>query len=139
MTCILTDTNVLLDVLLDRKPHAGASAAVRAAVESRRVLGMLPAHAVTTIHYLIRKEHGSAQARRATGALLRVFGVAAADREVLREALDLDWSDYEDAVTAVAARRSGCDVIVTRNPRDFRGSPVRVLTPEAALPLLAGR
>ncbi len=135
MKRILFDTNIVLDVLLDRKPWAETSAAVWAIAETGRCEGMLAAHAVTTIHYLLRKENGNAGAKRVISALLGIFRVASVDGTVLDEALQLPLSDFEDAVTAVAARLAGCDYIVTRDPKGFRGSLVRPLTPEAALPL----
>jgi predicted nucleic acid-binding protein len=135
MKRILFDVNVVLDVLLDRKPHAEASAAVWAAVETGMAEGLLAAHAVTTIHYLVRKETGAAKARGIVSAILRVFGIAAVNSAVIQEALQLSCSDFEDAVTAAAARLAGCDFVVTRDPKGFRGSPVRPLTPEAAMPL----
>jgi hypothetical protein len=97
---------------------------------------MLAAHAVTTIHYLVRKERGSVKATRIVAAILRVFGVAAVDAAVIQEALQLPFPDFEDAVTAAAARLAGCECIVTRDPKGFRGSPVRSFTPEAVSPLL---
>jgi predicted nucleic acid-binding protein len=136
MKRLLFDTNVVLDVLLDRQPHAGASAAAWTAVETGVSEGMLAAHAVTTIHYLARKEKGNAKARRIVSAILRVFAVAAVDGAVIQDALQLPFADFEDAVTAAAARFAGCDCIVTRDPKGFRGSPVRPLTPEAVMPLL---
>jgi predicted nucleic acid-binding protein len=135
MKRILFDVNVVLDVLLDRQPYAEASAAAWAAVESGVAEGLLAAHAVTTIHYLVRKETGNIKARRIISAILRVFGVATVDGAVLQEALQLPLSDFEDAVTAAAARLAGCECIVTRDPKGFRGSPVRPLTPEAVAPL----
>ena len=136
MKRILFDTNVVLDVLLDRQPYVEASAAAWAAVETGISEGMMAAHAVTTIHYLVRKEMGIAKARRIISAILRVFGVAAVDGVVVQEALQLPLSDFEDAVTAAAARLAGCECIVTRDPKGFRGSPIRSLTPEAVIPLL---
>jgi predicted nucleic acid-binding protein len=103
MRRLLFDVNVILDVLLDRAPHAEASASVWAAAEAGEVEGLLAAHAVTTIHYLIRRETGAAKAGRTMSSLLRVFGVAAVDRAVIGEALGLGFSDFEDAVTAAAA------------------------------------
>ena len=98
--------------------------------------GLLAAHAVTTIHYLVRKEMDATKARRIISAILRVFGVAAVDGAVIQEALQLSCSDFENAVTAAAARLAGCECIVTRDPRGFRGSPVRSVTPEMVTPLL---
>jgi len=136
MSKVLFDINVVLDVLLDRKPHVEASAAAWAATETGSCEGLLAGHAVTTIHYLIRKEMDGAKTRRIISAILRVFHVAAIDSAVIQEALQLSLSDFEDAVTAAASRLAGCDYIVTRDPKGFRGSPVRALTPEAVTPLL---
>jgi predicted nucleic acid-binding protein len=139
MTQALVDTNVVLDVLLDRQPHVAGSAAVWAAIETGSSKGFLAAHAITTIHYLVRKEHGLARARRTISAILQVFDVATVDGAVLQEALRFALADFEDSVTAAAAQLAGCDFIVTRDPKGFRGSPIRPLTPEAFLPLLERR
>lgn len=132
---ILFDTNVVLDVLLDRQPHAQASAAAWAAAEGGRCTGVLAAHAVTTIHYLVRKELGETEARRVLSSILGVFEVAPIDGLVIQEALRLAAPDFEDAVTAAGARAAGCDWIITRDVKGFAGSPVRVLLPEAMLAL----
>jgi predicted nucleic acid-binding protein len=137
MKKILFDTNVILDVLMDRKPWSDASARVWASVEGGAAEGLLAAHAVTTIHYLLRKELGNVKANRIVSSILRVFGVAAVNAPVLQEALQLPFSDFEDAVTAAAARSAGCECIVTRDPKGFRRSHVRPLSPEAVTLLLA--
>lgn len=136
MMRVLFDTNVVLDVLLNRQPHVEASAAAWEAVENGDSEGLLAAHAVTTIHYLVRKEMGTARTKRLISAILGVFGVAAVDNAVIQAALQLPLADFEDAVAAAAASQAGCAFIVTRDPKGFRGSPVRFLTPEALLPLL---
>ena len=136
MKRVLFDVKVVLDVLLDRKSHAEASAAVWAAVETGLAQGLVAAHAVTTIHYLVRKESGIALAKRTVVAMLSVFEVAAVDGKAIQKALQLECPDFEDAVTAAAAELADCDYIVTRDARGFRGSRIRCLTPEAAMPLL---
>ncbi|MDP2319633.1 MAG: hypothetical protein Q8O42_09885 [Acidobacteriota bacterium] len=55
----------------------------------------------------------------------------------ISNALSLNWTDFEDAITAAAAKRAKCEALVTRNPGDFKGSAVRVLTPSEALAWLA--
>ena len=136
MTRVLLDINVVLDVLLDRKSHFEASAAVWIRAETGGAEGLLSAHAVTTIYYLIHKELGSARAKRLISEMLKVFGIAPVDGTVIQEALLLPLSDFEDAVTSAAARHAGCHYIITRDPKGFRGSTVRCLTPEAVMPLL---
>ena len=137
MKRLLLDVNVVLDVLLDREPHADSAAELWSAVEDGRAEGLLSAHAVTTIHYLNERSVGRRMARETTDGLLSVFEVAAVDERVLAAALGLGWKDFEDAVTATAARRAKCDVLVTRNPRDFKRSPVRVMAPREAVAWIA--
>jgi len=139
MKRVLIDTNVVLDVLLERKPYLAASAAVWDAVESGGAEGYLAAHAITTIHYLAQKQLGTRRAKRVIASLLQVFRVAAVDGDVLRDALQYETQDFEDAVSAAAAQATGCEAIVTRDPKGFRASGLPVLTPEAAAPLLAAR
>lgn len=133
---LLLDVNVLLDALLDRKPHSAASGAVWNSVERRKCDAVLGAHSITTIHYLISKESGAVKAKQTIGLLLSVFGIAPVNEKTIREALRLDWPDFEDAVTAATAASAGCDAIVTRDPKGFSLSPIRVLTPESAAALL---
>ena len=133
MKRVLFDVNLVLDVLLDRTPFAETSSAVWEAVERGEVEGLLSAHAVTTLHYLNAKAVGVRMATETTEALLTVFDVAPIDEAVLRAALALEWPDFENAVTAAGARRAKCDAVVTRNPRDFKGAAVRVLTPAEAV------
>lgn len=107
MKWVLVDINVVLDVLLDRSPHVKASAAVWVAAEMKRVEGLLAAHGVTTIHYLVGRELGPAKTRRTIDVLLRVFGVASVTPAVSKEAVGLQMADFEDAVAAAAARSRG--------------------------------
>ena len=133
MKRVLLDVNVVLDVLLNRLPFADTSSEVWAVIERGEAEGLLSAHAVTTLHYLNAKAVGGRMARETTDALLSVFAVAGVDDAVLNTALALNWADFEDAVTAAAAKRAKCEALVTRNPTDFKGSAVRVLTPSEAL------
>ena len=137
MKRLLLDVNLILDVLLDRKPHADDASAVWEAVETGRATGYLSAHAVTTVHYLNAKAVGSKMAGSTTDALLSVFDVSVVDEAVLRAAAALNWKDFEDAVTTSAAIRSRCDAIVTRNPKDFAKASIRVMAPREAAAALA--
>jgi len=129
---LLFDLNVVLDVLLDRHPHVEAAARVWTAVEAKLAIGLLPAHALTTIHYLVARERGPREARRVVETLLGIFQVAPVDEPALRQALALPFGDFEDAVCAACAVAARCDALVTRDVSGFRKSPVPVLTPAAA-------
>jgi len=132
------DTNVVLDVLLDRTPFAEAARRLWAAVETRKIQGVLAAHTFTTLWYLVAQARNTASARSVVALVVRVFGVATVDEAVVRRALELEFRDFEDAVCAAAAEAAACDLVVTRNGKDFGGSPVTAVDPITALALIEG-
>ena len=71
--------------------------------------------------------------------LLRLFDVAAVNRQVLVETADLGFADYEDAVLHSAARTAGANGIVTRNTADFSAASLSVYTPTELLTILDHR
>lgn len=130
---ILIDTNVVLDVIQRREPHYRASAAVIDRVVRKRSRAALPAHAITTIHFLVHRYQNQETASQVIDWILARFDVAPVGRTELIRAQSFAWGDFEDAVVAAAAEAAGCEVIVTRNVRDFSGSPVPAFTPEEYL------
>ena len=114
-------------------PHYQASATVLDRIVRRQIAAALPAHAMTTVHFIVHRYQDQATASKVIGWLLAWFNVAAVGKAELMRAHTLGWSDFEDAVVVAAAESSGCAVVVTRNVRDFRDSPVPAVTPEEYL------
>ncbi|MCK6454456.1 MAG: PIN domain-containing protein [Alphaproteobacteria bacterium] len=127
---LFLDANVVLDVLAGREPHWRASARVLSVIESGRATGLLSAHSVTTIYYLLSKHLDRRRARAAIVQLLGLVHAAAVDHAVLLQALSLGWKDFEDAVQAAAAMNAKATHLITRDPRDFAALTIPVLTPE---------
>lgn len=127
---VLVDTNIVLDVLLDREPHARASAEILSRVERGEVSGWLGATTVTTLYYLIAKAAGQDKALTEVRKLLSLFEIAPVNRPVLEGALAIGFADFEDAVLHEAARQIEAAAIVTRNPRHFAKAELPVYTPE---------
>jgi len=133
---VLFDTNVVLDVLLAREPHAAVAARLFALVDSERIDGAVCATTVTTVAYVATKAVGGRQAKKLLRQLLDLFAVAGVDRQVLEAALRLDFEDVEDAVIHEAARAWGAAGIVTRNGRDFARASLPVFDPAELLAAL---
>jgi predicted nucleic acid-binding protein len=126
---VVLDTNVVLDLLLDRSPHAEAAAQVFSQVECGQLAACICATTITTIHYVAYKTVGDAAAREHLTQLLRLVEVAPVTRHVVEHALVSPMADFEDAVLAHAAALSGAEAVITRNGRDFHGGPLRVYSP----------
>ena len=136
---LLLDTNVLLDVLLGREPHVGASAAVLSAVETGMLTALVGATSITAIHDLAAKAVGARRARRHLETVLSLCDVAPVDEEVVRDALALGFADFEDAVLHEAARRARCGGIVTRDQAGFMRATMPVYDPAEIIAMLGSR
>lgn len=133
MKQVLFDSDVLLDVLLNRQTFVIASARALNTVATEQCLGYLSGHAVTNIYYILHRQLGRSTAHEKLTSLLQRLQVASVTDSVIRAALQSPITDFEDAVTHEAAKASDLELIVTRNVTDFAASSIPVLLPEALL------
>jgi len=126
---VLFDTNVVLDVLLDRQPYADTAVQLLSLVDQGRIDGVVCATTITTIHYLASRAVGATEAARQVRELLAMFDVAAVDRGVVESAVKLGFDDFEDAVLHEAAVAAGVSAIVTRNGADFAAAKLPIFDP----------
>ncbi len=128
---LLLDINVLLDIPFQR-PGAPASARVIAQC-GRAHEAWLAWHSIATLSYLLERQQSASAAREFIRGLVGWAEVAATTRVDVLAALDWPIPDFEDALQVAAAVACGAQIIVTRNERDFKKSPVPAMTPEALL------
>jgi predicted nucleic acid-binding protein len=126
---VLFDTNVVLDVLLNRDPWVVDAKVLWQAVDDEKLIGYLPASALTDIFYVARRLTDIVRARQAVQVCLDGFEIATVDRGVLERAQLLSGSDFEDNVQMACAEFNDLDAIVTRNPVDFESSPIAIWSP----------
>ncbi len=136
---ILVDTNILLDVIQDRKPHSDPAARVWKLVEDRTVAGYVSAISFNNVFYIARKQVGTEKALEAVRLVRRVFQVVALDESVIDRALAAPGSDFEDAIQVAAAVRIAADYLVTRNTTDFGSLGVSAIMPERLLAIVESR
>jgi len=133
---VLFDTNVIMDVLLDREPFSAAAAELMSRAERGQIAGFACGTTITTIHYLCSKVLGKEEARNKLRALLSVVEVAPVARNLIAAALESPVPDFEDAVLSEAATLVSAHAIATRKKKDFSGARVPVYTPPELLRLL---
>lgn len=127
---VLFDTNVVLDLLLARAPFASVAAALTARVEQQQIEGYLCATSLTTIHYLVAKTAGQKTAIQAIHTLLQLFKIAPVNQLVLAKAAVSGFRDFEDAVLHESGCQCNAQILVTRNPKDFRLSQLLIQSPQ---------
>jgi hypothetical protein len=124
---LLLDINIPLDVAFQR-PGEPATSQVIARFD-REHEASLAWHSVATLTYLIERQHSAAYAHEFVRSLLVWADVALTQRSDAQQVLDWPIPDYEDALQAAAALACSAQIILTRNVRDFKGSPVPAMTP----------
>ncbi len=126
----LFDTNILLDVALDRPGLAASSRSALTWGFEHPGKACLAWHSVATLAYFVVKQGWRDRIRPLVGELVARLDIAGgSDRELLR-AIELPLPDFEDAMIAALAESAGATHIVTRNTSDFRRSPVKAVSPE---------
>ena len=130
---MLLDTDILLDVALDRRPHADAATEVLDRLQKGPKRAFVAWHTLSNFYYLVVPRRGGMDARDFIGQLTRFVAVTTTDTEAIHYAADLPMADFEDAMQVAAARAGGARHIITRNVSDFTRSPIPALTPREAL------
>ena len=121
---ILLDTDVLVDVALDREVHADSAAQLLDRVENGDVRAAVAWHSMSNLYYLVAPAHGGVRTRDFIVQLVSFVDVAKTGTEDMRYAAGLPLADFEDAMQVAAARACGARWIVTRNLRDYTRSPI---------------
>ncbi len=130
---ILLDTDVLIDIALDRRPHSGPASALLDRVEHGAESAHIAWHTVSNLYYIVAPSHGGVSTRDFIVELTRFVKVAATNTEAVRYAAELPMMDFEDALQVAAARACGARHIVTRNIKDYLRSPIPAVSPQEAL------
>ncbi|MBR5747487.1 MAG: PIN domain-containing protein [Prevotella sp.] len=123
----LVDTNVVIDMLLNREDADAACAVFDGAERGEYVLHIC-ALSFTTMFYSLRKILTREQRIDALTQLSDALEVSLVDHDVIDMALKSGWKDFEDAVqnfTAVADPE--VSAIITRNVKDFQASELEVV------------
>jgi len=134
---ILLDTNIVLDVALDRPRFAAPGRAALTWAFEHPGRACLAWHSVATIAYFLGKLGGGGRVRPIMGELAARLDIAGGSERELLRAIELPLSDFEDAMIVAVAESAAATHIVTRNVADFRKSPVKAVTPEEFLRLVA--
>jgi len=130
------DTNVVLDVLLNRQPFAKDAIDLFCAVEQSAMEGVLCATTITTIDYLCTKTIGRLAAKNAINGLLALFAIAEVNQNVLEAAISSEFEDFEDAVLYYSGLGQNVEGFVTRNAKDFGLSELPVYCPDGLCSVL---
>ncbi|MEG4812943.1 PIN domain-containing protein [Microcoleus sp. K5-D4] len=126
---VLIDTNIIVDVALDREPFFAESDRILTFVEEGQIQGYVSASTFSDLYYIIRRDKGRDWTLEFLKQLATFCQVGTVDNSVISMALTCNFKDFEDAIQYSTAAINRIDAIVTRNPRDFPVTTPRIVTP----------
>ena len=133
---LLIDSNVVLDVLLNRTQFYGDSSMIMKMCETNLVEGVVSSLTIANLVYVMRRELNAEKTAEVLNTLSLIFHIADLTAEDVKKAAELKWDDYEDALQAITAKRICADYIATRNIKDFKNSETPALPPSKLLDIV---
>jgi predicted nucleic acid-binding protein len=132
MRKIFLDTNVVVDLLDKREPFYEAAVTIFSLAYHKKLLLYVSPVTYATAAFLLRK-HGKEQVKLLLRNLRQLSRVTLIDERVVDDTLASLFSDHEDGLQYYSAQTKNVDIILTRNPKDFKYSSIPVLTPDEFL------
>lgn len=134
MKTVFVDTNILIDLLADRRPFSKFAIEIFDLATKNKVNLFTSSHSIATTHYLLKKYIKEKELRGVMYSLLDFIDVISIDLSIIKKSLLSDHKDFEDAIQIFAASTiKDLDFIVTRNVKDFKKAGIVVLPPDELL------
>jgi len=130
---ILLDTNIILDIALNRQGHSEKAKELIYFLNQKEIPFFVTATTVTDIYYVLKKSDNHTSALEFLQNFLLYADVAGVDKTIIIKALKSGLNDFEDDIQIQSAVFNQISTIVTRNKSDFKTSEVEVFTPEEFL------
>ncbi len=129
MKKVLFDTNIILDIALQREPFVEYSLKSVNLIDTK-IIGYINILTLVNTFYFARKKTGIDKARKFIADLLTQFEVVNTTKATCVNALSSDFKDFEDAIQEFSAIDAEIEIIVTRNIKDFKNSRLQVFEPK---------
>ena len=134
---IFLDTNILVDIVANRKPFSKNAIAIFDYCQKFTINMYSTSHSIATLHYIAKKIVDEKELRLIIEDLLDTISIIAVTETVLKKSLKSTHKDFEDAIQIISAQSiDNMDCIVTRDLKDYKNAQINVLTPDEFLSAL---
>ena len=130
---LFLDTNVMLDFLGEREPFYISAAKIATLADKRKLKISVSALSFATVSYFLTKYEGLKKTKDKLRKFKIISGICELDELIIDKGLNSDFTDLEDSLQYFSALRTECDIIITRNAKDFKKSQIPVMTPDEFL------
>ena len=139
MTKLFLDTNVMMDLLGERVPHYDSVAKIATLADKGIVKMIVSSFSYPTVYFLLSKFESSAKVKEKLRKFKIISEISDLDEKVIEKGLASEFDDFEDALQYYCALKSDCNILITRNVKDFKVSEIPVMTGEEFLQSLKNK
>jgi predicted nucleic acid-binding protein len=133
MNGVFVDTDIVLDLLGNRKPFYRHAAELFTIADRSEITIFVSSLSFSNLNYILSKQYSSNQARKILMKFKTLVTVLSVSDKVVELALLSDFKDFEDALQYYTALENGVTVLLTRNLKDFKIAGIPIMTAEQYL------
>ncbi len=133
MKKIFIDTNIMLDFLGERHPYYEPIAKIATLSDKGKLKMVVSPISFATVSYLLSKYENPKSAIEKMRKFKVISEISMIDEHIVDKALNSSFADFEDALQYFSATASHCDIIITRNAKDFRKSLLPIMSADEFL------
>lgn len=130
---VFIDTNIMLDFLGERKPYYESIAKIATLAEKDKVTMVVSPLSFATVNYFLSKFENPKVAKEKLRMFKIISEISSLDEQTIEKGLNSSINDFEDALQYFSATDSDCDIILTRNAKDFKKSLIPLMSADEFL------
>ena len=130
MTELFIDTDIIIDFLIDRKPHSREAAIIFTLIEQKKLRGYASSLTFSNLYYILRKIETHNKVISKLDSLSKMLNILKVEEQTIIKAINSGFHDFEDSIQYFCAiDNKKISVIITRNIKDYKNSEIPVMTP----------
>src|SRR4030043_2063388 len=133
ITRLFIDTNIMMDLLGERVPHYDSIAKIATLADKGQVKMVVSSFSYPTVYFLLSKFESSEKVKEKLRKFKIISEISDLDETIIEKGLASNFSDFEDALQYHCALKADCDILITRNAQDFKGSAIPIMSGEEFL------
>lgn len=130
MIKVFFDTNIMIDVIGRREQFCKPSMQIMSLADRGLIRIFVSALSYATASFILGKYNKEVDILGEFSKFMKITTATPVDSTTLRQSVESEFKDFEDAMQYYSANRESIDYIITRNKKDFSPSTIPIFEPQ---------